>query len=147
MNLKTAHCDISPTLSLYFINVTVWWRWSLLRWPAVTLTSWQLHRGWKIICLFVRWFSLLFPAASPPTGSRQQRVHDEETRLQQREALRSESDKHPAETCFQHVVENKLQLKSFSSFVLWENNNHIYRNVILLLNWVLSCVSVNKQKR
>lgn len=68
--------------------------------------------------LFVRWFSLLFPAASPPTGSRQQCVHDEETRLQQREALRSESDKHPAETCFQHVVENKLQLKSFSSFVL-----------------------------
>ena len=54
MNLKTAHCDISPTLSLYFINVTVWRRWSLLRWPAVTLTSDSFTAGGKsFVCLFV----------------------------------------------------------------------------------------------
>ena len=154
MNLKTAHCDISP-ISLYFINVSMrlvavwWWRLSLLRWPAVTLTSCSFTAGGKsFVCLFVGLFvvSCSFTADRKPAAACARRGDEAAA------ALRSESDKHPAETCFQHVVENKLQLSLSAASSCDKTINiklsHTQKcDIITQLSFMtLSCVSVNKQK-
>lgn len=99
-------------------------------WPAVTLTSWLCvnnnGNGKSFVCLLV--FCLLFSAASPPTGSLQQNVHEvkrneaaaawsSEVRIWQTSVSRRRRRKTTTSEYFRHVVEKKnLQLKVFQTF-------------------------------